>query len=123
VGKKSQLIQLYQNLIGNAIKVRRFDPPRIHVASQRIDQGWQISVRDNGIGIDQRFLVKIFEVFQRLHGEHVYPGTGMGLAICKAIVERHGGRIWVESEKGAGSVFHFILADPASELAMPEAPP
>jgi PAS domain S-box-containing protein len=105
----SQLTQLFQNLIGNAIKFRSMEPPRIHVAARLVDGQWRFSVCDNGIGIDPRFAERVFEVFRRLHARDKYPGTGIGLAICKKIVERHGGRIWVESEPGKGSTFCFTL--------------
>ena len=106
----SQLIQLFQNLVGNAIKFRNADsPPRIQITAS--DQGceWCFSVKDNGIGIDAEYADKVFVIFQRLHTRREYPGTGIGLAICKRIVERHHGRIWFESEPGNGSIFHFTL--------------
>jgi signal transduction histidine kinase len=106
----TQLAQLFQNLIGNAIKFRGAEPPRIHVGAQRKNGDWQLSVSDNGIGIEARHFERIFAMFQRLHTAEQYPGTGIGLAICKKIVERHGGQIWVESEPGKGSTFHFTLA-------------
>jgi PAS domain S-box-containing protein len=108
-GDETQLLQLMQNLIGNAIKFRREEAPAIHIASTRVGRHWEISVRDNGIGIDPQYAERIFVMFQRLHTKTEYPGTGIGLAVCKRIVERHGGRIWVEPAPTHGSDFHFIL--------------
>lgn len=101
--------QLFQNLISNAIKFRSEQQPEIHISSIESYDEWTITVRDNGIGFEPRYAERVFKVFQRLHPAGKYPGTGMGLAICKKIVERHHGRIWVESEKGAGATFHFTL--------------
>ena len=117
VGDHSQLVQLFQNLIGNAIKYRREDAiPRISVSAVENRQEWIFKVVDNGIGIDPSDQTRIFGIFQRLHGRSAYPGTGMGLAICRKIVERHHGRIWVESEIGEGAAFCFTM--PAAESAM-----
>jgi len=119
MGDVTQLSQLFQNLIGNAIKFHRYGVnPEIHVSARLADDGnalspgnslWQFSVRDNGIGIDPQFHEKVFMIFQRLHTLDKYSGTGIGLAICKKIVEHHGGRIWVESEQGKGSTFFFTM--------------
>lgn len=108
-GDPTQLAHLFQNLIGNAIKFRGDDPPRIHVSSRSNDEDLVVSVADNGIGIASQHREQIFGMFKRLHGEGKYPGNGIGLAICNKIVERHGGRIWVESEVNKGSTFHFTL--------------
>jgi PAS domain S-box-containing protein len=105
----TQLTQLFQNLIGNAIKFRSDTPLEIHVGARREADEWVFSVRDNGIGLDPQHAERIFVIFQRLHARERYPGTGIGLAICKKIVERHGGRIWVESEVGKGATFCFTL--------------
>ncbi len=104
-----QLIQLFQNLIANGIKFHGGEPPRIHVGAERAGEEWRIFVKDNGIGIDPRFFSRLFVLFQRLHTASEYQGTGIGLAVCKKIVDRHGGRIWVESAPGLGSTFIFTL--------------
>jgi PAS domain S-box-containing protein len=107
----SQLAQVFQNLIGNAIKFHGALPPEIHIGAEHLPGEWRFSVRDNGIGMDPRYFQRIFEVFQRLHTRREYPGTGIGLAICKKIVERHGGRIWVDAQPGQGSTFYWTVPD------------
>jgi PAS domain S-box-containing protein len=104
-----QMVPLFQNLIGNAIKFRGEESPRIHVSVQEKGNEWVFSVKDNGIGIAPQFSERIFVAFQRLHSREKYPGTGIGLAICNKIVDRHGGKIWVESELGKGSTFYFTM--------------
>ena len=106
-----ELTQVFQNLIGNAVTFKGERRPEIHVGARRQADGWLFTVRDNGIGIDPQFADRIFMIFQRLHTREQYPGSGIGLAICKKVVERHGGRIWVESQPGAGSTFCFTIPD------------
>ena len=107
-----QLVQLYQNLIANAIKFRGEQAPEVHLGAERDGDMWRLSVADNGIGIAPEQTERIFAIFQRLHSASEYPGTGIGLAVCRRIVERHGGEIRVESRPGQGATFHFTL--PAS---------
>jgi PAS domain S-box-containing protein len=111
-----QITQVFQNLIANAIKFRAAAAPQIHVGAVSQPGKWQFFVRDNGIGIDPEHADRIFLIFQRLHSRREYPGTGIGLALCKKIVERHGGKIWVESELGAGATIHFTLPKRGKEL-------
>ncbi len=114
-GDSGQLVQLFQNLLSNAIKYSQ-RRPRIRVEAEAVDDGWRFSVSDNGIGIESQYNDRIFELFRRLHGRDEYSGTGIGLSICKKIVERHGGAMWVESEPGDGSTFYFTL-QPVEEEA------
>ncbi len=104
-----QLEQLLQNLVGNALKYHGEEAPRVHVGVSRNNGNWEFAVKDNGIGIDPKYADRVFVIFQRLHSRTEYSGTGIGLAVCKRIVERHGGRIWMESEPGKGSTFRFTL--------------
>jgi PAS domain S-box-containing protein len=106
---RAQIMQLFQNLVGNSIKFRSAQPPRTHVGVERGPSEWVFSVKDNGIGIDPQYAERVFEIFQRLHTRKEYPGTGIGLAIAKKIVQRHGGRIWVESKLHQGATFFFTL--------------
>lgn len=109
VADRGQMARLFQNLVSNAIKFRGENPPEIHVSARETDEGWLFSVKDNGIGISMEYSDKIFQIFQQLHPNSEYKGSGIGLAICKRIIERHGGEIWVESEPGAGSCFYFTI--------------
>ena len=109
MGDENQLLQLFQNLIGNAVKFRGDQPVKVHVGVKQQKGNWLFRISDNGIGIEPQHAERIFIIFQRLHSRSQYPGTGIGLAICKKIVERHGGRIWVESGPEAGATFCFFL--------------
>ncbi len=110
MANKTQMVQLLQNLLGNAIKFRReFVPPHVHVSAKLDGNDWLFAVTDNGIGIAPEYFDRIFQVFQRLHTRRQYSGTGIGLAICKRIVEYHGGRIWVESDTERGTTFYFTM--------------
>ncbi|HRC43580.1 MAG TPA: ATP-binding protein [Nitrospira sp.] len=117
MGDDKQLAQLFQNLLSNAVKFGGAQPPRIHISAKQADGEWLFSVRDHGIGIDPQYGDRIFVIFQRLHTREQFPGTGIGLAICKKIVERHGGRIWVESELGKGATFYFTMRDEEPDLS------
>jgi light-regulated signal transduction histidine kinase (bacteriophytochrome) len=109
MGDGIQLAQLFQNLVGNGIKFRRADTPQVHICVAKEGKYWVFSVADNGIGIDPQYFERIFIIFQRLHNREQYPGTGIGLAISKRIIERHGGRIWIASQPGKGSTFYFTI--------------
>lgn len=122
IGDDAQLMRLFQNLISNSLKFRKDASPLIHVSAERCDGDWLFSVHDNGIGIDPQYADRIFVIFQRLHIRDEYPGTGIGLAICKKIVERHGGRIRVQSEQDEGATFIFTIPgriqNPKNEVQM-----
>ncbi len=111
MGDRPQLVQLMQNLIANGLTYRSNQPPHIHLSAERGEKEWIFSVRDNGIGIDPKYSEQIFEIFKRLNDQKDYPGTGIGLAVCRRVVKRHGGRIWVKSELGRGSTFHFTIPE------------
>lgn len=111
----SQLLQLFQNLLSNAIKFHSNSSPLIHISAKDDGKNWHFTIQDNGIGIDKKHAERIFVIFQRLHTREMYPGSGIGLAVCKKIVERHGGRIWVDSEVGQGAAFHFTLPKSVSK--------
>ena len=107
---KTQMLQLFQNFISNAIKFRREETPKIHIGVKKIEIGWLFSIKDNGIGIESKYFDRIYNIFYRLHTKEEYPGTGIGLPICRKIIQRYGGQIWVESELGKGSTFFFTIS-------------
>lgn len=113
-GDPGQLTQLFQNLLSNALKFRRGEPVRVQVRALRRSEGWEIQVEDNGLGIEPAYQERIFQLFQRLHTRDRYPGTGIGLALCRKVAERHGGRLWVTSTPGEGSTFHVLLPEAGS---------
>ena len=115
MGDRAQYSQLLQNLIGNGLTYHDDEPPRVYVSAENGDGEWTVAVRDNGIGIGTKHHERIFEIFRRLHTQDEYPGTGIGLAICRRIVQRHGGRIWLESKKGKGSTFYFTIPERGGE--------
>jgi len=108
-GDVAQLQEVFRNLVSNGIKFQQQEPPHVHISATQTENAWVFAVRDNGIGIDPHHLDRLFLVFQRLHATEPYPKPGIGLAMCKKIVERHGGRIWVESELGKGATFFFTI--------------
>jgi light-regulated signal transduction histidine kinase (bacteriophytochrome) len=109
-GNRFQLTQLFQNLVENAIKFRSDDPPRVRVEARRAGDMWEFSCSDNGIGVQPKYADRIFLIFQRLHPRDVYPGTGIGLALCRKIVEYHGGQLWLDGEtEGRGATFRWTL--------------
>jgi len=116
MGDRSQLVQLIQNLIGNGLTYRGDKPPHIHLSAERSGKEWVFSVCDNGIGINPKHYGQIFEIFKRLHDQKDYPGTGIGLAVCRRVVIRHGGRIWVQSEPGHGSTFFFTIPEGTGQI-------
>jgi light-regulated signal transduction histidine kinase (bacteriophytochrome) len=121
-GERSLLALVLQNLISNAVKFRGDEPPRVRISARRDGDVWELSVADNGIGIDPEYAERIFVIFQRLHPRDAYDGTGIGLAMCRKVIEHHGGEIWLEpSRNGAGATFRFTL--PVPDTATEEATP
>jgi light-regulated signal transduction histidine kinase (bacteriophytochrome) len=108
-GDRSQLLELFQNLIGNSLKFRSEEKPLVRISAARDNGMWRVTVADNGIGIEPAYREKVFAVFQRLHTRSEYPGTGIGLALCKRVVERHGGAIWIEPGSREGTTIHLTL--------------
>jgi light-regulated signal transduction histidine kinase (bacteriophytochrome) len=109
VADRTQMRKVLQNLISNALKFHGESPPNIHISGESKENKWVFSVKDNGIGIDPQYFDRIFKIFQRLHTRDEYEGTGIGLAVCKKIIQRHNGEIWVKSEKNKGSTFYFSI--------------
>jgi two-component system, chemotaxis family, sensor kinase Cph1 len=119
-GDPEQILRLFENLIGNAIKYRGKNIPEIRISASHREDAWVFSIEDNGIGIDSRYHIRIFDMFQRLHSASEYEGSGVGLAACRKIVQRHNGQIWVESQAGRGATFYFSI--PAESQAVPVEP-
>lgn len=119
---RTQMTRLLLNLMDNALKFRRGKPVRIETCAEQRQGEWLFTVRDNGIGVEPRYHEEIFDIFRRLHSYQAYPGSGVGLAVCRRIVKHHGGRIWVDSREGKGSAFHFTLPDGSRERAPDPAP-
>jgi signal transduction histidine kinase len=113
-----RLAQVFRNLLSNALTYSGEEPPQVHVSAARLDGYWRLSVADEGVGIDPEYRERIFRTFERLQTQDEDSGTGIGLALCERVVERHGGDIWVESEPGEGSTFHFTL--PAADEEVPQ---
>jgi len=109
MGDSTQISQIFQNLISNALKYRKEETPLVTITTTKVNDYWEFAITDNGIGIDPEFHHKLFGIFQRLHTRSEYPGTGIGLTLCKKIIERHGGIIWLKSTLGIGSTFYFTL--------------
>ena len=117
-GESSLLTALFQNLIANALKFHGDAPPEVRIGAEREGEEWLFTCTDNGIGIDPEYAERVFVIFQRLHGKDEYAGTGIGLAMCRKIVEHHGGRIWLDPDAGSGTTFRFTLAlEPAATTA------
>ncbi len=108
-GERARLVQMFENLVANAIKFHGTEPPRVEISASRNGAEWLFTVADNGIGIEPQYADRIFVIFQRLHGRGEYPGTGIGLALCKKIAESHGGRIWFDSRPGEGATFYWTM--------------
>jgi light-regulated signal transduction histidine kinase (bacteriophytochrome) len=122
-GEEPLLTALLGNLVGNSLKFRRPNvPPKVHVGCRRVGEEWEVSCADNGIGIDPEYVDKVFVIFQRLHAKDAYPGTGIGLSICKKIVEYHGGRIWIDTERREGTLIMFTLPVAPEAPASPAVP-